>query len=143
MSTKIQINSLEALERLIGGDSEFEIEIRNSVVQEFAKKHIKCLAQNFSFRDSSIITKLIQDEVKNCIGEEHYFNNTIKLNQKYIVYIQQVIEQKIKDIVVKTTTDVFDTFNLEKMTENRLKLLTIQTVDELVKTKLKKISEQI
>ena len=41
MSTKIQINSLGALERLIGGDTEVEIEIRNSIVQEFAKKHLK------------------------------------------------------------------------------------------------------
>ena len=41
MSTKIQINSLEALERLIGGDTDVEIEIRNSIVQEFAKKHLK------------------------------------------------------------------------------------------------------
>ena len=41
MSTKIQINSLEALERLIGGDTELEIEVRNSIVQEFAKKYLK------------------------------------------------------------------------------------------------------
>lgn len=44
MSTKLQINSLEALERLIGGDTETEIDIRNSVVQKFADKHLKCLA---------------------------------------------------------------------------------------------------
>jgi hypothetical protein len=44
MSTKIQINSLAALERLIGGEAETEIEIRNSVVQEFAKKHLRAIA---------------------------------------------------------------------------------------------------
>ena len=41
---KIQINSLEAVERLIGGDTEVEIEVRNSVVQEFAKKHLKAVS---------------------------------------------------------------------------------------------------
>ena len=40
---KIQINSLKALERLIGGDNELEIEIRNSIVQEFTKKHLKSI----------------------------------------------------------------------------------------------------
>ena len=40
---KIQINSLEALERLIGGDTQVEIEIRNSIVQEFTKKYLKSL----------------------------------------------------------------------------------------------------
>lgn len=40
---KLQINSLAALERLIGGDTEVEIEIRNNIVQEFSKKHLKAL----------------------------------------------------------------------------------------------------
>lgn len=44
MSTKIQINSLAALERLIGGESETEIEIRNSIVQEFTRKHLRAIA---------------------------------------------------------------------------------------------------
>ena len=43
MPTTIQINSLEALERLIGNDNEVEINIRNSIVQEFSKKHLKSL----------------------------------------------------------------------------------------------------
>lgn len=43
MGTTIQINSLEALERMIGGDSETEIQIRYSIIQEFAKKHLKAL----------------------------------------------------------------------------------------------------
>jgi hypothetical protein len=38
MSVKIQINSLEALERLIGNDNNLEIDIRNSIVQNFTKK---------------------------------------------------------------------------------------------------------
>lgn len=41
---KIQINSLEALERLIGGDTSIEMQIRSSIVQEFTKKHLKSLA---------------------------------------------------------------------------------------------------
>ena len=46
MSTKIQINSLEALERLIGNDNKLEIEVRNSIVQKFAEKHLKSLANS-------------------------------------------------------------------------------------------------
>ena len=38
---KIQINSLEALERLIGGDPSLEFDIRNNVAQKFAAKHLK------------------------------------------------------------------------------------------------------
>lgn len=46
---KLQINSLEALERLIGGDTEVEIEIRNNIVQSFAKKHLKAIANDTVF----------------------------------------------------------------------------------------------
>ena len=42
---KIQINSLEALERLIGGDSELEIDIRRSVVANFTKKYLSDIAK--------------------------------------------------------------------------------------------------
>jgi hypothetical protein len=43
---KIQINSLEALERLIGGDSELEIEVRQSVASAFAARYLKPLAES-------------------------------------------------------------------------------------------------
>jgi hypothetical protein len=51
MAIKIQLNSLDSLERLIGGDSEIELSIRNNIVQEFTKKHLKSLVQD------EIITK--------------------------------------------------------------------------------------
>lgn len=47
----LQINSLEALERLIGNDNDCEIEIRNRVVQEFAKKHLKAIANETTFQN--------------------------------------------------------------------------------------------
>ena len=37
----LQINSIDVIERLIGGDSEVEVDIRNNVVQRFAEKHLK------------------------------------------------------------------------------------------------------
>lgn len=44
MSLKIQINSLEALERLLGGDNEIEMDIRQNIVETFTRKHLKSLA---------------------------------------------------------------------------------------------------
>ena len=41
---KIQMNNLEALERLIGGESEVEMDIRASIVDAFCKKHLKSIA---------------------------------------------------------------------------------------------------
>jgi len=64
MSTKIQINSLAALERLIGGDTEVELEIRNNIVQEFAKKHLKSLLET-----DSVLRKCIDDIRKSASSE--------------------------------------------------------------------------
>ena len=41
MSIKIQINSLEALERLLGDEETMEIEVRKSVIEGFAKGFVK------------------------------------------------------------------------------------------------------
>src|ERR1035437_10268974 len=60
----IQINNLEALERLIGGDSEVEIEIRNSIIQKFAEKHLKPLANCEPITSTlKTITEVIKDQV--------------------------------------------------------------------------------
>lgn len=58
---KIQINSLVALERLIGDDKEMEITVKTSVINEFAKSYIKSVA-NSEIVDT--IKKAILDEVK-------------------------------------------------------------------------------
>ena len=60
----IQINNLEALERLIGGDTEVELDIRNSVVQAFSKKHLKVVAESAVMIELAKSIKLtIQDEL--------------------------------------------------------------------------------
>lgn len=73
MSTKIQINSLEALERLIGGDTNVEIEIRNSIVQEFAKKHLKAMVSH----------PLIVAAVQNAMDEVRQEFMTIAVNSRW------------------------------------------------------------
>lgn len=64
-----QINNLEALERLIGGDSQVEMDIRQSVVEAFAKKHLKSLVTDTAIEKvgSAIkneATAMITEQVK-------------------------------------------------------------------------------
>lgn len=59
MPTKIQINSLKALERLIGGDTELEVELRKNVAVELIKKRIDFKAKEMeqlicSYTDATI-----------------------------------------------------------------------------------------
>ena len=61
MSIKIQINSLEALERLIGGEAEMEVSIRNSVVQQFSETHLKSLVNSSLMKDTA---NAVANEIK-------------------------------------------------------------------------------
>ena len=60
----LQINSVEAVERLIGGDETMELSLRNSIVQEFAKRHLKAIANDVGFKRLCI---QIVDETKGAI----------------------------------------------------------------------------
>jgi len=79
---KIQINNLEALERLIGGDTELEIDIRNSVVQRFTEKHLKGVANELMARGiSETIRKEISASFMN--EEGNYYNKTIVVKPEF------------------------------------------------------------
>lgn len=43
---KIQINSLAALERLIGDDKEMEVAVKSSIINNFAKNYLKGIAHS-------------------------------------------------------------------------------------------------
>lgn len=99
----IQINSLEALERLIGGDSEIEIDVRNSVIQKFANKHLKALANTNAITQTlSKIQREISDEVsRRCSAEiatfkKNYYGaiNEVKLNPA----IESEISRKVRTL---------------------------------------------
>lgn len=87
MSTKIQINSLEALERLIGNDNELEIEIRNSIVQNFTKKYLKDLAKAELMTS---IAKAVQNEVMSEFFEEIKVS---RWNSTKIVFKKEYLEK--------------------------------------------------
>jgi hypothetical protein len=84
---KLQINSLEALERLIGGDTEVELEIRNNIVQDFAKKHLKALVNEGSIqRVANQLEKTLASQAEDIINKKFgtlsgdYWNRKFTLN---------------------------------------------------------------
>lgn len=93
MSIKIQINSLGALERLIGDDTQLEIEIRNSIVQEFAKKHLKAVAKEQLTRDLSVA---IQAELRKEFFEE-VKNGSWGTKTVFSMEILNQIKEKLRD----------------------------------------------
>ena len=109
MSTKIQINSLAALERLIGNDNEIEIEIRNSIVQEFAKKHLKSIAHEL---DSGLLNKELKDAVlkKDRWSTNMQFTDAFKgIIQKEM--IEAYLSQKAREVVASSQDVYWESVN--------------------------------
>ena len=150
MSIKIQINSLEALERLIGNDNELEIEIRNSVVQNFTKKYLKDLAKTELVAN---IAKAVQNEIKSEFFEDiktGSWNSTttvfkkellekVKEDLKYTAkkelssVVSEIIEeQKVYD-TIKTKLDSTVEWITEQLAPQRIE----SRVEKLVEARLK------
>lgn len=45
--------NLPALERLLGGDDEIEVELRNQIVENFTNRHLKALFNDRTWREAS------------------------------------------------------------------------------------------
>ena len=149
MSVKIQINSLSALERLIGNDNELELELRQSIVESFAKKHLTCIANNPFFQKEikelqKDIKISIQNEVKNSIGqyERKGWSPTLILKEEIIQKIQERIDGEFDKILAEEFEDIqkelqqkFDnimaSFDLDYCVNNAAKIVTKQIREKL------------
>lgn len=98
---KVQINSLEAIERLIGGDSAIEIEIRNNVVDKFEKKYLKGLATESFARIKPWMEELKTScvrQIEKEIGKIQAwgYSDKIELTSEFKKAIQEAVKKQIE-----------------------------------------------
>lgn len=126
---KIQINSLEALERLIGGDTTLEIEIRNSVVQNFVNKHLKALANEQIIGNAERNVKaLVNDLMLEKVGTGYSSTTQLKGTVKEMItkQINNEVKTVIRDLVSKTV--------IESSTLESINILIQQQADLIIET---------
>ena len=163
----IQINNLEALERLIGGDSEVEVEIRNSVVQKFAEKHLKPVANSAAITSTitdikTAITSTITD-IKTAIASEirqqceaqiatfktdYYGRATeIKLRPEIKTEIDRQIKTIMDNTVQKAIQEAVGTWTNEsevkKCVDSRFEYYTKDVINSEIRTRLEKLKTQL
>jgi hypothetical protein len=162
MSTKIQINSLEALERLIGGDSELEVEMRKSIAYDFTTKHLKALA-NDPYVMAKMeearheLRKIVDENVKARIGQlvhmgkwpysQWIFATDVKEHIDKAIeaaigeFVQKevsaTVERRMKDIEYKISAESYRQINEKIQAGVKERLTAIQTelakLPELIK----------
>lgn len=128
---KVQISNLEALERLLGGDTELEIEIRNSVVQNFANKHLKAVAKD-------LLDKGITKGVEKFIRDEFFITDSWGHITCFNPKTKELLDRQITDIVRKEVDlaikEKID-FNVINKTVNERLSATLDYIDTELKSK--------
>ena len=148
----IQINSLEALERLIGGDSQVEIEVRNSVVQKFAEKHLKPLANSDQIKTTLTQIQLdISRQIREkCEKEIATFKTScygsvtdIKLNESIKGEIVRRVGETTDSIIRQHVDDAIKTWNndveLKRRIDARFEYYTKEAINAEIKARLEKV----
>lgn len=141
MSIKIQINSLQALERLLGGDSEIEVEVRNNIVQNFSKKHLKPIAEGAYAAYRPLAEAAIKEEIVKQIGTitpsyGPYHKSAIILKNE----IREAIEKEIKNVISDTIHELIRDLAVDEIAkrhaERAVDLQLKDRINEEVRSKI-------
>ena len=151
---KLQINSLEALERLIGGDTEIEVDVRNNIVEAFAKKYLKSIVQSANFSGlQSRVLKDLEAEVDAAVAKEvgtvrrayQGAAPTVQLRDAIRSSIQTAVVEVIKPLVENATAEFTSryTTTIQAMVDKAINAEFQKRVDAAVEARLKEIAKKI
>lgn len=104
MAVKIQIASLEALERLLAGDTELEIEIRNSIIQNFSNKHLKGIANEYLKKGVGEYVKTLMTDAEIIKEIGTGYSKTIQLTEK----TRELIKNRTENTIYEKIHDKID-----------------------------------
>lgn len=136
---KIQINSLEALERLIGGDSELEIDIRNSVVQKFSKRHLKDIANKFI---SDGVIRSIKEELNNEYFDKSNYRH-VKLTPEFQKILESSVDSHVRSLIKSRISERINSGELDEVIQGRVELEVSRHVGRITDSMIKKKAEEL
>ena len=142
---KIQLNSPSALERLIGGETQLEIDIRNSIAQEFSQKYIKNIV-------STQLQNIAANQIIEILKEEGYLQKTLLNNYKLVAgdHLNNILKVQVEKQVINTIADTVNlseamknfTENVNKQIEASSNYITNQLTDRILEAKINKLVDE-
>ena len=110
---KIQINSLEALERLIGGDNQLEFDIRQSVVEAFSHKHLKSLVTtDLMTKIQTALTNTLKDEI--LVNTGNSYSPTFTLAPSAKKFLDERIDNSVESALRKLVEAKIESLSAKK-----------------------------
>lgn len=96
----LQINSVAALERLLGGNTELETSIRRSVATDFARNHMKDLVEReFNIRDAELKDQIKTEVDKIALQRDKIQSWTWTLSDDLKARIRGQVSEELKKVV--------------------------------------------
>jgi hypothetical protein len=148
---RMELN-LPALERLIGGDTEIELQLRKQIVQEFAKRHLKEVAETASYEAALEAAKqYINEAAKETFGVENLATNHLWPTVGYRLksMIQSLVKetaQKVVDEVLLKTIEYQKTYwsrELQAMVEKAMDRQIEKEVEEGIRKRLEAVAKSV
>lgn len=102
---KVQLDAA-ALDRLIGGDTEIEIKLRQAIVEDFARKYLKAVAITDGFQETLRAIKDVETvAIKAYIGEmqSSWGNKTLVLNPEFEKALRARMLSIVNDMIATDT----------------------------------------
>jgi len=129
---KIQINSLAALERLIGGDNDVEIEIRKSVVENFMKKHINAIA-------NSKVTEGIKTEIMNTlVTNPTGYRSDVTLTPKAKELFASEIDHQFRSIVRESFNEYMSANGIDQLIKDKAAYIEQELTDRILDNRIER-----
>lgn len=136
MSVKIQINSLEALERLIGGDSDLEVQLRQNVAEKFSVKYIKALAHDKL--TASFGSKLKDEVISEFFDKSGSWGKTLTLNKRGIEQISSKIDKVFRNELDRKVSEYLKSSEVYEKLQSALDVATTRITDSLADANLER-----
>lgn len=125
---KLQLD-WQCLERMIGGDTEAEIEVKKGIVHEFAKRHLREIAETETYQKA---VEEIRQQINKIVKEEYGVDRLTEMG--VWPQVESRFRSIIADIVKKTAQETVDA-QIQGVVEYQKKYWS-REIDKILKTSL-------
>jgi tRNA A37 N6-isopentenylltransferase MiaA len=150
MTTKINLD-YESLQKIIGDDSKVEIDIRQGIVETFARKYLKSIANTDAIKkEAELIRKEILKEVEKYVKEVFKKDFSTNLNYSWNITLNDKAKKTIKKEVYKQVINLIEqeTKEIKKDIDAQMKVIKKewglyiqQTIPNAIKQEFEKMIE--
>ncbi|WP_289739325.1 hypothetical protein [Paramuribaculum intestinale] len=147
---KIQINSKEAHERLIGDDKEMEIAIKNAVINQFAKQYLKSVANDGILQElkAAVLAEVEAEVARHVERIPAYGMSRFKARPELKEAVQDTTKEALRELVKEAIEERMSDVEgeIKQLLGYKLDIIcdkvSERNIDRLVQSKLRKLIEE-